>query len=105
MTGPHAADQPTEVPLAERPTTRRRFIAGAVCPNCSRVDRMVVDLDTDRRECVACGFSEARPTAASSPGAVAGELPTRVTRPAARRVETPAEPVRLLGSDKKDSGK
>jgi len=96
MTSAHAADQPMEVPLAERPSTRRRFIAGAVCPSCSRVDRMVVDLDTDRRECVACGFNEARPTAASPPGATTGELPTRVTRAAARRVETPAEPVRLL---------
>ncbi len=104
MAGPHTADHPTEAPLAEPPGTRRRFIAGAVCPNCSRVDRMVVDLDTDRRECVACGFSEARPTGAPPPGTPPGELPTRVTRAAARRIETPAEPVRLVGPDKK-SGK
>ncbi len=71
-------------------STRRRFIAGAVCPQCKLSDKIVVDLDSDRRECVACGFSEARPEAGSS------ELPTRVTRPAARRVETPASPVRLI---------
>ncbi|MEE4280088.1 MAG: YheV family putative metal-binding protein [Halieaceae bacterium] len=71
-------------------TPRRRFIAGAVCPRCSAMDRIVVDLDTDRRECVACGFSDERPM-----GPVE-EVRTRVNRPAARRVETRAEPVRLL---------
>ncbi len=69
----------------------RRFIAGAVCPSCKQMDKMVVDLDTDHRECVACGFSEARPQ-----GGSAEELPTRVTRPAARRVETTADVVRIL---------
>lgn len=70
--------------------TRRRFIAGAVCPRCAAMDRIVVDLDTDRRECVACGFSDERP------GAPVVEPKTRVNRAAARRVETAAEPVRLL---------
>lgn len=73
------------------PPQRRRFIAGAVCPRCGVMDRIVVDLDSDQRECVACGFSESRPQ-----GPAVGELPTRVTRPAARRVETPAEAVTLL---------
>ena len=90
-------------------TNRRRFIAGAVCPRCAQMDKIVVNLDTDQRECVACGFSEARPgdvpdtpvaPAGQSEGAVK-ELPTRVSRAAARRVETPAEPVRLVDpSDK-----
>jgi uncharacterized metal-binding protein (TIGR02443 family) len=71
--------------------SKRRFIAGAVCPRCAVMDRMVVDLDSDQRECVACGFSEARPQAPS-----ARELQTRVTRASARRVETPAEAVTLL---------
>ena len=90
-------------------TSRRRFIAGAVCPRCALADKIVVDLDTDRRECVACGFAEARPGDKSSAPAAppplsadaAPELPTRVSRPAARRVETPAEPVRLLDPVKK----
>ncbi len=69
---------------------RRRFIAGAVCPKCAAMDRIVVDLDTDRRECVACGFSDERPAAPVE------ELKTRVTRASARRVETAIEPVRLL---------
>ena len=72
---------------------RRRFIAGAVCPRCAKMDKIVIDLDTDLRECIACGFSEARPQAAS-PGE--RELPTRVNRAAARRVETPAEAVKLV---------
>ena len=99
---------------------RRRFIAGVVCPRCSQMDKMVVDLDTDHRECVACGFTEARPAgdpAAGDPAAgvpaagvaAAGppiaEIPTRVSRGSARRVETPAEAVTLLDprAGKKDA--
>ncbi len=81
-------------------TAGRRFIAGAVCPRCGAMDRIVVDTGTDRRECVACGFGEDRPEAAppagGKPVAPPRELPTRVTRPAARRVETPAETVTLI---------
>jgi Zn ribbon nucleic-acid-binding protein len=55
------------------------------------MDKLVIDPDSDRRECVACGFSEARPSAPAP-----GELPTRVTRAGARRVETPAETIRLV---------
>lgn len=71
---------------------RRRFIAGVVCPRCGAMDKTVVDLDSEERECVACGFSEGRP---GDPGQ-ARELPTRVSRAAARRVETTAEPVTLV---------
>jgi len=77
---------------------RRRFIAGAVCPRCAAMDRLVVDLDTDRRECVACGFSEARP----EPPA-ASEVPTRVTRASARRSETAAEVVNLIDPSRASS--
>ncbi len=55
------------------------------------MDKIVVDLKTDRRECVACGFSEDRPQAPTPE-----EIKTRVNRASARRVETAAEPVRLL---------
>jgi Zn ribbon nucleic-acid-binding protein len=63
------------------------------------MDKMVVDLDTDQRECVACGFAEGRPDA----GPAIAEVPTRVSRAAARRVETPAEVVTLVdpGNNKK----
>ncbi len=80
-------------------TKRRRFIAGAVCPHCGEMDRLVIDLDTDRRECVACGFSEDRPR---DDGKQPGEIPTRVSRPAARRVETPAEAITLIDPGKPD---
>jgi Zn ribbon nucleic-acid-binding protein len=64
------------------------------------MDRLLVDLDTDRRECVACGFADERPDGAST----AAEVPTRVTRASARRAETPAEAVTLLdsGRDRSD---
>lgn len=71
---------------------RRRFIAGAVCPKCAEMDKIVVDMEANKRECVACGFSEDRPTEGGSQS----ELQTRVSRPAARRVETPAEAVTLI---------
>ena len=94
---------------------RRRFIAGAVCPRCARMDKIVVDLDTDQRECVACGFSEQRPgcdqpgrdrpdpyqaatqfaTTTMDTGPIR-EVPTRVSRAAARRVETPAQAITLI---------
>ena len=41
-------------------STKRRFMAGAVCPRCSKMDTIVVyNLDgKDFRECVDCGFQE-----------------------------------------------
>ena len=72
------------------PKQRPRFVAGAVCPSCQEMDRMVIDGSTDERRCIACGFVEARPDAGATMPA------TRVTRAAARRVETEAEAVRLL---------
>ena len=71
-----------------------------MCPRCSAMDKIVVDLDTDKRECVACGFSEARP----SGGDQQPELPTRVSRASARRVETAVEVVTLLdpAADRED---
>ena len=72
------------------PKQRPRCVAGAVCPNCQEMDRMVIDGSTDERRCIACGFVEARPDAGATMPA------TRVTRAAARRVDTEAEAVRLL---------
>ena len=41
-------------------STKRRFMAGAVCPRCSTMDSIVVyNLDgKDFRECVSCDFKE-----------------------------------------------
>ncbi|TXS93698.1 YheV family putative metal-binding protein [Parahaliea maris] len=76
---------------------RRRFIAGAVCPRCSAMDTIVVDTRTDQRECVSCGFSEARPDAGPTRSdAVPPQEPrTRVNRPV-RRSDAPTEAVRLV---------
>jgi uncharacterized metal-binding protein (TIGR02443 family) len=68
----------------------RRFIAGAVCPRCGEMDKLFIEGSGEHRECVSCGFSDSRPTRTP------GEIQTRVSRAAARRVETPAEPVTLL---------
>lgn len=56
------------------------------------MDKLVVDSDSDRRECVSCGFSDERPAQAQT------ELRTRVNRPQ-RRQDTAAEPVRLVTPD------
>ena len=68
----------------------RRFIAGAVCPRCGLMDRIVVSGDGEERSCIDCGFSDDRPVHTPD------QLSTRVTRPAARRVETESQVVRLL---------
>ena len=94
--------------MQDKPS-RRRFIAGAVCPRCALMDKILVDLDTDQRVCVSCGFTEARPglPSTTTPAQVAPELPTRVSRAAARRMQTPAQPITFIdpasGSGKPDS--
>ncbi len=80
------------MPVGDIELKNRRFIAGAVCPRCSAMDKIVVDLGTDARECVACGFTDQRP----GDPVVSKEVPTRVSRGAARRVETKAEAVKLV---------
>ncbi|WIO74255.1 YheV family putative zinc ribbon protein [Porticoccaceae bacterium LTM1] len=41
-------------------STKKRFIAGAVCPRCAEMDKIVAyrEGDADYRECVSCGFKE-----------------------------------------------
>lgn len=86
---------------------RRRFIAGAVCPRCAKADKIVVDLDTDQRLCVSCGFSEDRPRGKppETPSPPSAELRTRVNRAAARRLDTPAEAVTLIDPARPRDGK
>ena len=77
---------------------RRRFIAGAVCPGCGQVDKIFVDSDKDQRQCVSCGFSEYRPQGSAGKSE---DISTRVSRPAARRVETPPEAIILVDPGEK----
>ena len=63
---------------------RPRFIAGAVCPACGRMDRLVLESggEDQRRRCVACGHTDDLRSAGSSEprnrldGAPGGTVPT-----------------------------
>jgi uncharacterized metal-binding protein (TIGR02443 family) len=73
-------------------STKKQFIAGVVCPKCSKMDKIVAYSKdgTDYRECVSCGFlDEIR--IASTPK----ELDTRVTHRAKARLE-PTQKVKLI---------
>ncbi|WP_343598280.1 YheV family putative zinc ribbon protein [Acinetobacter sp.] len=43
---------------------KKRFIAGARCPKCEALDRVVMLTDDEHEwiECIECGYSENRPT-------------------------------------------
>jgi uncharacterized metal-binding protein (TIGR02443 family) len=58
-------------------SVKKRFIAGAVCPRCSEMDKIIAfNKDSkDFRECVACGFLEEMRF-----NNVGRELETRVNR-------------------------
>jgi uncharacterized metal-binding protein (TIGR02443 family) len=68
---------------------RRQFIAGAQCPKCNAMDKIVLLRLEDggqRRECVACGFTDSLDQLGS-----ASELPTRVNQ-----AQAPAEEVQAV---------
>ncbi|HEY8568124.1 YheV family putative zinc ribbon protein [Microbulbifer sp.] len=75
----------------EKPV-KRRFIAGAVCPRCSEMDKIVNYKlgDKNYRECVACGFKDEIRLQASP-----RELDTRVNQTADREVEETAVKILL----------
>lgn len=70
---------------------KQRFIAGAVCPECGVMDRIVVVVEAQEssRRCVSCGFSDTTKLAA-------GPVPkTRLTRKTPPPVgTTPGSPER-----------
>ncbi len=70
----------------------KRFIAGAVCPKCGAMDRVVMYVEGDKqfRECVNCGFRDEMRL--SHPGQ---ELDTRVNRTADERADA-VRPVKLI---------
>lgn len=61
--------------------TTKRFIAGAVCPKCGQMDRLVMYREGGKtlRECVSCDFQEEL-------------LVTATPQPLATRVSAPPEP-------------
>ena len=48
--------------LRTLPSPKKRFIAGATCPRCNRLDRIYIELDSNRQAtkyvCADCGFQE-----------------------------------------------
>ena len=77
-------------------STRKQFIAGVVCPKCSKMDKIVAYSKdgTNYRECVSCGFlDEIR--IASTPK----ELITRVTHSVSGLSE-PTQKVKLVDPSK-----
>ncbi len=68
----------------------RRFIAGAVCPKCRAMDRLLIETVDGgrRRRCVSCGHTDAEEE---------NLVPEPSTRLDTRgRPETPAAAVRIL---------
>lgn len=70
---------------------RKRFIAGAICPKCGMLDRIVVyrEQQKDLRECVNCGFKDELRLQQTTP-----ELSTRVQ-------QAEVKPVRLVDDQDK----
>ncbi|HEO1805795.1 YheV family putative zinc ribbon protein [Acinetobacter baumannii] len=48
---------------------KKRFIAGAKCPKCEAIDRIVMltTAEDEWIECIECGYSEKRPTHIDEP--------------------------------------
>lgn len=60
--------------------TPKRFIAGAICPRCAEMDKIMMFTKDDGdqvRECVACGFTDA---VSDTPEPDSAELQTRVNK-------------------------
>ena len=82
----------------------RRFIAGAVCPQCRAVDRIVLERESTaadasgeerlRRVCVSCGYNDTL-AAGSAP-----EPPTRFSR-RGRDEAAPATAVKIVDSPRR----
>lgn len=86
--------------MSEAKPVKKRFIAGAVCPRCGEMDRIVnyTEAGKNFRECVACGFKD-EIRLQSQPS----ELTTRVNQPQ-QPVEEQAVKI-IGGSGSKPAGK
>ena len=87
--------------MEEPEIQRKQFIAGAICPECDALDRLVVEYTVasesrpvlSRRRCVACGFQD--PFAAEAPAHATGAVPRG--KPERRRIsEVAATPVTIV---------
>jgi uncharacterized metal-binding protein (TIGR02443 family) len=85
--------------MSESGKSKRRFIAGAVCPRCKEMDTIVVYRleGVDHRACVSCDFVDRANFAPSEK-----ELATRVHRPPEPTAPDPdLQVVRILDPTKK----
>jgi uncharacterized metal-binding protein (TIGR02443 family) len=93
--------QETQTTAPKRP---RRFIAGAVCPKCSEMDRTVMYTNDDGdevRECISCGYSQtSKEQAQEEANSLATELTTRVTPVDGKALlDEDVKPLKILGLD------
>ena len=79
--------------------TKKRFIAGAVCPACSEPDKLMMwsEYDVPHRECVACGYSD---TLNEQGLSVPKELGTRVNTGAVKVADTKVQTVQFFVNPK-----
>ncbi|QXH46655.1 YheV family putative metal-binding protein [Pseudomonas xanthosomatis] len=75
--------------------TKRRFIAGAVCPACSEMDKLMMwnEDGVPHRECVACGFTD---TLNEQGLSVPKEIGTRVNQLAPKATPVKAQTVQTV---------
>ncbi|CAH0137680.1 putative metal-binding protein (TIGR02443 family) [Pseudomonas sp. PvR086] len=86
--------------MSEGPViTKKRFIAGAVCPACSEPDKLMMwNEDTvPHRECVACGYSD---TLNEQGLSVPKELGTRVNTSAPKVPDAKVQAVQFFPNPK-----
>jgi uncharacterized metal-binding protein (TIGR02443 family) len=86
----------TETPVV---ITKKRFIAGAVCPACSEPDKLMMWSvnDVPHRECVGCGYSD---TLNEQGNSVPNELGTRVNKIAVKSVDPKVQGVQFFPNPK-----
>lgn len=81
---------------------KRRFIAGAVCPQCRALDRIVLETGgaESRRCCIECDFSEVLDDSPELAGNSGSSLPpSRLLRPSSIS-DVESSPVRLIDPKK-----
>jgi uncharacterized metal-binding protein (TIGR02443 family) len=86
----------TETPVV---ITKKRFIAGAVCPACSEPDKLMMwsENDVPHRECVGCGYSD---TLNEQGNSVPKELGTRVNKIAVKTLDPKVQGVQFFPNPK-----
>ncbi|WP_296981706.1 MULTISPECIES: YheV family putative zinc ribbon protein [unclassified Thalassolituus] len=92
--------------MSDQPMKRpRRFIAGAVCPKCSEMDKTVMftdDAGEEVRECIACGYKQTYSEQLAE-DAAAEELVTRVTPEGKAIYDEGEQPLKIIGLSPQDS--